>query len=93
MFNKSLRFTGDTLTYIQEINRIIKAERFKAEHMKGNTALVKNAKVRAEECDELANLLQGVLDSFVSQQLVNLGIPQSQRTSLDLKTGNIKYEK
>lgn len=83
------KITGTALKEIQEFNRIVNAEMYKAQIVMGNTALVPNGKKVAAQMFAVANLLKGQLDGIVAQRLTEAGIPEGQKVNLDLETGEI----
>ncbi len=52
------RFTPNELTEVQELNRIVAHERWKATVINGNTALVDHGKDIARQAEQIANVLE-----------------------------------
>lgn len=87
MFKKKI--PAQQLAEIQEINRIAAAERFKAQHVGLNTALVPRAKQYVKQCEAVAEVVENVLQNLVSQRLREAGLEAGKKANLNLATGEI----
>ncbi len=88
--NRPRRLKAAELAEIQEMCRIVAHEKWKAMHIKGNTALLPNGQELSRQAEALTMLLENEKNLFVSEKLASLGYDAGTPVSLDLKTGDIK---
>lgn len=82
-----------TQTEVKEIVRmteLINAELWKQDLLSKNTAMVTNGKELLTQIMEVNKLLLSAKQAFVSQILVNCGIPVGQAVSFNIETGIIE---
>ena len=88
-----MKLNKQDLSELQELNRIVNAERFKLTQVKGNTALVPKGKEYIKTQEGIVSVLEATRESIVAKKLIGLGFQQGQPVMIDLKTGRIKNKK
>jgi|TARA_R100001530_G_scaffold1410_1_gene2552 hypothetical protein len=71
------------------IRKIVEAERFKADQIKGNTALLYNGKELGKEYEGVAKLMEDTEKNILAGILTDLGYEQGINYGVDLKTGKV----
>ncbi len=79
----------DELMELQELHRAASVQRFIGGQVKGNTALVPNGQLYAEQCEAVARLLENAKNQWVARKLVELGYAPNELVQIDMVTGVI----
>lgn len=82
-------FTAGETMELMEMQRMVNAERVKAQLVAGNTALIPRGQEVAKEIDAIARLLENNKDQWFSQKLREHGYPQDLKVQINLTTGEI----
>ena len=77
---------------LQEIVRIASAEKFKAENIKANTALIPDGQKLAEQTLVVAQLLEKVKNTYISTKLIECGYHVADKCYINLTTGEVQYQ-
>ena len=77
------------MSELRQLNQMAIGEQFKADLIKGNTALVKNGQLLAEQCEQVAKLLNDMKNQKLVMILSGLGYPPKTEFSVDLVSGKI----
>jgi len=93
IFNKTRKLSPNELEELRELARIAVTERFKANQIKGNTALVYDGKRMVRYQEDVAKLCENVKQARLKQVLGGLGYPQGTSLSINLLTGKVTIVK
>ena len=81
--------TPAELLELQDLHRIVRIERFKAEQVAGNTAVIPRGKELAAECEAVAQIFENFKQQWISDKLREMGFKPEDKVSIDLVTGRI----
>jgi hypothetical protein len=92
IFSNKKRISEAELNEIRELQRIVSFEKFKAQQVKGNTAIIPNGrgKAIAEELEAMAELFENHMRIYIGQILARLGFSPMENVSINMKTGKVE---
>lgn len=90
MFGKRKRLNKEELEELKDLSRLVSYEEFKLNQASNNTAMIPNARQYINTQQGLVDVLRSVKSQVISFKLLEMGYPQGQPVTIDLKTGKIK---
>lgn len=84
--------TAAELEHLRQLTRNIKWERFKADQVRTQTALVPRGQEVVAEIDAVVRVLENFKTQYIAQILHDCGYPQGAQCSIDLSTGVVTLE-
>lgn len=87
MFSK--RIPKALLNELQALNSLIKAEKFKRDQVKANTALVHKGQQYVETINGVITVLENAQANLVAKAVSGLGFPQGKPLEVDLNNGKV----
>ena len=81
--------TSAEVLEMQQLHRIITTERFIAQQIRENTAMVTDGQKVAEQKEQTARLLENFRNNWMSGKLAELGYEKGLNVTIDLATGVI----
>ena len=92
MFSKKeirTQLTDSELLEIRELNRFVGLEHYRANQVKGNTALIPDGQKYASQLEAVARLMENSKNSWISSKLQECGYEVGTATSINLADGKI----
>ena len=86
---KVREFTKEELAEFQELHQIFVHEKFKAEQIEKNTALIPNGQELAKQYKATTALFEGLKQNWISSKLLEMGYPKGTNVSIEMETGKI----
>jgi exonuclease III len=77
----------EQLKVLRAIRKVVEAERFKADQIKGNTSLLYNGQELSKEYSGVATLMENTEKNILANILTKLGYEQGKNYAVDLETG------
>ncbi len=81
------------LEELRNLWRATRAQRFKAEVIKANTAMVPEGQKTAEREEAIAKVMEGALQDHISNIFIAVGLIPGTRAEVDVRTGLITKTK